>query len=178
MSGPCLDHVGHWFRSRLAHPSPGNLKALAGQQLKSWYIAVFHIPGLAAAAWRLGLADRWAGIVSRIEGARPRPGHPAATLRADAVRGIGLYRANMVPRVVVRPAARHARVPVQLIVLTEDRFVSPALAGADLDRWVADLCRRKIEAGHWSALSEKAGAVAGMIREFAARDRRSCEGVG
>lgn len=177
MSGPCLDHVGHWFRRRLADPTPGNLKQLATQQFKSWYIAAFHIPGFASAAWRLGLADRWGDIVSRAEGARPRSGHPAATLRIDAVRGIGLYRANMLPR-VVRPAARHAHIPVQLIVLTEDRFVSRALAGADLDRWVSDLRRREIAAGHWSALSEHAGTVAELVRGFAARGGRSCEGVG
>ena len=167
MSGPCLDHVGHWFRRRLARPTPRNLRQFAAQQLKSWYIAAFHVPGLAPAAWRFALADRWAGILRRAEGIRPRPGHPAATLRADAVRGIGLYRAHMVPR-LLHPAARHARVPVQLIVLTEDRFVGPALAGDDLDRWVARLRRREIAAGHWSALSEHADTVAGMIREFSA----------
>ena len=167
MSGPCLDHVGHWFRRRYSHPTPRNLAQLAGQQLKSWYIAVFHIPMLAPAAWRLVLAERWAGILETAEGVQPRPGHPAATLRTDAVRGINLYRANMLPR-LTRPTSRFAHVPVQLITLAKDRFVSPALAGSDLDRWVPDLRRREIAAGHWSALSEKGPTVARMIREFAA----------
>lgn len=168
MSGPCLDHVGHWFRRRFSRPTPRNLTQLAAQEFKSWYIAVFHVPMLAPAAWRLGLADRWGAILQRSEGVRPRPGHPAATLRTDAVRGIGLYRANMAPR-LSHPAERHARIPVQLITLTEDRFVSPALAGADLDRWAPDLLRQEIAAGHWSALTEKPGTVARMVRAFAAR---------
>ena len=168
MSGPCLDHVGHWFRRRFSRPTPRNLAQLVGQQLKSWYIAVFHIPMLAPAAWRLVLADRWGEMLRVAEGVQPRDGHPAATLRTDAVRGIGLYRANMLPR-LTRPNQRFARIPVQLITLTRDRFVSPALAGSDLDRWVPDLRRREIPAGHWSALFEKGPTVAQMIRGFAAR---------
>jgi NAD(P)-dependent dehydrogenase (short-subunit alcohol dehydrogenase family)/pimeloyl-ACP methyl ester carboxylesterase len=167
MSGPCLDHVGHWFRRRFTRPTPRNVAQLVGQELKSWYIAVFHIPMLAPAAWRLVLAKRWTRILALTEGVQPRPGHPATTLRADAVRGISLYRANMIPR-LTHPTSRYARVPVQLITLTKDRFVSPALAGSDLDRWAADLRRREIAAGHWSALSDQASTVARMIREFAA----------
>jgi NAD(P)-dependent dehydrogenase (short-subunit alcohol dehydrogenase family)/pimeloyl-ACP methyl ester carboxylesterase len=167
MSGPCLDHVGHWFRRRFTRPTPRNVAQLVGQELKSWYITVFHIPMLAPAAWRLVLAKRWNKILELTEGVQPRPGHPAATLGTDAVRGIGLYRANMIPR-LTHPTSRYARVPVQLITLTKDRFVSPALAGSDLDRWAADLRRREIAAGHWSALSEKASTVARMIREFTA----------
>jgi NAD(P)-dependent dehydrogenase (short-subunit alcohol dehydrogenase family)/pimeloyl-ACP methyl ester carboxylesterase len=167
MSGPCLDHVGHWFRRRLTRPTPRNLAQFGNQELKSWYIAVFHMPFLAPAAWRFGLADRWGEILRRTEGVQPRPGHPATTLRADAVRGIDLYRANMVPR-ISKPTERYARIPVQLITLTRDRFVSPALAGADLDRWVPDLRRRQLAAGHWSALSEEGPTVARMIRTFAA----------
>lgn len=172
MSGPCLDHVGHWFRRRFSHPTPRNVTQLVGQELKSWYIAVFHVPLLAPAAWRHVLADRWGEILRATEDVQPRPGHPAATLRTDAVRGIGLYRANMLPR-LTRPTERFARIPVQLITLTRDRFVSPALAGADLDRWVPDLQRREIAAGHWSALSEKGPVVARMIRSFVARTEGS-----
>jgi pimeloyl-ACP methyl ester carboxylesterase len=167
MSGPCLDHVGFWIRRRLTHPTPHNLRQLLNQQLRSWYIGVFHVPLLAPAVWRFGLAGQWGDILRRTEGIAPRPGHPQDTLRGDAVRGINLYRANMGPRVAHRQR-RYAQVPVQLITLAKDRFVSPALAGEDLDQWVPRLRRRSIEAGHWSALSEQASVVAGLIREFAA----------
>jgi thioesterase domain-containing protein len=66
------------------------------------------------------------------------------------------------------PERRFAQVPVQLITLTKDRFVSPALS-EDLDQWVPRLWRRSIPAGHWSALTEKGSTVARMIREFAER---------
>lgn len=36
-----------------------------------------------------------------------------------------------------------------------DHYVSPALAGSDLDRWVADLTRRTIRGTHWSVLEER-----------------------
>ena len=166
MSGPCLDHVGHWFRRRWARPTPGNLARVLNQQLKSWYIAAFHVPVLAPAVWRFGLAERWGAVLQRAEGIEPRPGHPAPTLRQDAVRGIGLYRANMIPR-LSHPQERTTQVPVQLICLTKDRFVSPSLAGDDLDRWAPHLRRRELVAGHWSALFEKGTTVARIIREFA-----------
>jgi hypothetical protein len=132
----------------------------------SWYIGVFQLPLLAPAAWRWGLARRWPAVLQRAEGVVPRPGFPADTLCGDAIRGISLYRANMGRR---RPDRRPRRtdVPVQLVTLTRDRYVSPALSEG-LERWVPNLTRRTLAATHWSALTVQAPAVAGMIREFAA----------
>ncbi|OPC78795.1 short chain dehydrogenase [Embleya scabrispora] len=166
ISGPCLDHVGHWARRRLARPTPRHLRQLAAQSARSWYIAAFHLPMLAPAAWRSGLAARWGGLLARAEGVRPRAGHPQATLADDAVRGIALYRANMLPRMLL-PGRRETTVPVQLITLAEDSYVGAALS-EDLDRWVPRLWRRTIAAAHWSALLEKGPTVARMTREFAA----------
>ncbi|HEY3870298.1 MAG TPA: alpha/beta fold hydrolase [Actinocrinis sp.] len=166
ISGPCLDHVGRWSRRRLAKPTPRNLGQLLNQQRKSWYIAAFHVPLLAPAAWRLGLARNWGALLHRLEGVTPGPDHPQPTLADDAVRGLNLYRANML-RHVLRPASRPTRVPVQLITLTRDRFVSPALSD-DLDEWVPRLWRRSIPAAHWSALTDQSAATARVIRQFAA----------
>jgi pimeloyl-ACP methyl ester carboxylesterase len=148
ISGPCLDHVGYWFRRRLARPTPRHLAELSAQAIRSWYIAAFQLPLLAPLALRLALARN-------------------PTLADDAVAGISLYRANMRAR-VRRPRRRTAQVPVQLITLTGDRYVSPALAGADLDQWVPRLVRRTLRATHWSALTEDSATVADLIREFAA----------
>jgi pimeloyl-ACP methyl ester carboxylesterase len=65
LSGPCLDHVAYWIRHRLAHPTLRHLAQLANQQVRSWYIGVFHVPLLAPAVWRLGLARNWEGIRNR-----------------------------------------------------------------------------------------------------------------
>ncbi|MFH8369662.1 SDR family oxidoreductase [Streptomyces sp. NPDC018031] len=164
LSGPCLDHMGHWIRHRLTHPTPRHLAQLAAQAAHSWYIAAFHLPGLAPAAWRLGLAGRWETVLRLAEGVRPRPGHPQPTLARDAVRGIQLYRANMLPR-LLRPSSRPTLLPVQLIRLTKDHYVSPALAEG-LEEWAPHLWRRTVPATHWSALLEKGTTVARMIREF------------
>jgi len=166
ISGPCLDHAGYWFRQRLLRPTPRHVAQLARQLAKSWYIGVFQLPLLAPTAWRCGLARRWPAVLQRAEGVVPRPGFPADTLCGDAIRGISLYRANMGRR-RPGPQPRRASVPVQLVTLTRDHYVSPALSEG-LERWVPNLTRRTLAATHWSALTVQAPAVAGMIREFTA----------
>ncbi|MER5639483.1 SDR family oxidoreductase [Kitasatospora sp. NPDC002227] len=164
MSGPSLDHVGHWMRHRFRRPTPRHLKQLLQQGAHSWYITYFHLPVLAPATWRLWLARAWPRVLRDLEGVTPRPGHPQPTLKRDAVHGIELYRANM------RPAVRHPRerrtgLPVQLITLARDHYVSDFLSEG-LERWAPKLTRRTVNATHWSALLEKGSLVAGMVREF------------
>jgi NAD(P)-dependent dehydrogenase (short-subunit alcohol dehydrogenase family)/pimeloyl-ACP methyl ester carboxylesterase len=171
ISGPCLDHVGHWARRRLTRPTPRHLGQLLGQAAHSWYIVAFHVPGLAPAAWQHGLATHW-GTVLRLaenvkaETLRARSGGGRADLAGDAVRGIGLYRANMLPR-LLRPGLRPTAVPVQVVTLTRDNYVSAALT-EDLSRWAPQLWRRTVPATHWSALLEKGTTVARLVREFVA----------
>lgn len=174
ISGPCLDHVGHWLRRRAARPTPRHVVQLLSQLAHSWYIYVFHVPGLAPAAWRLGLARRWGSVLRRVEGVTPRPGHPQPTLAGDAVAGIRLYRANMGPR-LLRPRSRPTEVPVQLVTLSHDHYVSPALA-EDLDRWVPRLRRRALAGTHWSALLDDGASVAALVREFVAATTRGKDG--
>jgi pimeloyl-ACP methyl ester carboxylesterase len=167
ISGPCLDHTAYWVRERLRRPTPRRLAALARQGAKSWYIAAFHLPLLAGLTWRWWLGGRWAALLRRTEGVEPRPGHPQPTLVADAVRGLALYRANMLPR-LLRPEPRFAVVPVQLISPLTDRFVSPALAEG-LERWAPDLRRHTLPCGHWGALTTAAASTAGLIGRFVAQ---------
>lgn len=164
ISGPCLDHIGYWIRHRISHPTPRNLRRLSSQMAHSWYITAFHLPAAAPALWRHGLAARWPAVLQRVEGVSPRPDHPQASLVRDAVDGIKLYRANMLPR-LLHPAERPTAVPVQVIVLTKDRYVSPALAEG-LERWAPELWVRTLPATHWSALLENGTTVARMIKEF------------
>ncbi|MFE2721074.1 SDR family oxidoreductase [Kitasatospora sp. NPDC059327] len=166
MSGPCLDHIGHWMRERYRRPTPRHLKQLLAQGAHSWYITAFHLPYLAPGIWRLGLARAWPRVLRDLEAVTPRPNHPQPTLRRDAVRGIELYRANMRPT-LRDPRERSTEVPVQLITLTRDHYVGEFLFEG-LERWVPRLTRRSLHATHWSALLEKGTAVAGMVREFTA----------
>jgi pimeloyl-ACP methyl ester carboxylesterase len=137
ISGPCLDHVGRLLRRT----------KVPGQRRRSWYIFAFHLPVLPAAALRLGLAKRW-----------------PATLPDDAVHGLQLYRANIVPR-MLNPRIRRTQIPVQLITLTRDRYVSPDLT-MDLRRWAPNLRRDEVDAGHWEALHAQSGTIANLIDAF------------
>ena len=161
ISGPCLDHVGHWTRRRLRRPTPRGLRQLLAQQLHSWYILFFHLPVLPALLWRTVIARNWAKMLWRTEGIEHD--RPTRVLAKDGVLGMELYRANMLPR-LRNPRTRRTSVPVQAITPLHDRYVSPALT-EDLERWVPELWRRPLAAGHWAPLSHP-DAVARMIDEF------------
>ena len=164
VSGPCLDHAGHWFRSKARHPRPRGLAQLAGQGLHSWYVGWFHLPLLPPLLWRTGLAKAWPALQHAIEGV-PH-GSSAPTLPADAVRGLALYRANMLPR-LTRPRQRPTAIPVQVVLPQKDLYVTPALAGQAPQPWAPRLWRRPLRSGHWAPLTHE-GVLARWIEEFAA----------
>ncbi|WP_434442946.1 SDR family oxidoreductase [Lentzea sp. E54] len=152
ISGPCLDHMGHWSRNGLS-------LAHVRQFFRSWYIGAFHLPAVAPLFWRLYLARRWGDVLRRLEGVRVTP---APTIASDAVRGISLYRAN-IRQVMRSPRQRVAPMPVQVIQPVHDRYIRTE--PLDLERWVPSLTRRRIAAGHWAPLS-RPEPLARMIGEF------------
>lgn len=160
-AGPCLDHVGHWMRSRLGRPSLTNLKATLLQLVRSWYIYFFHLPVLPALMWRLGLGKAWPTILRRLENTHAQP---TTTQTRDGVNGVLLYRANFMGR-LLKPRARVAHTPVQTLVTLGDNYVSPHLSH-DLGRWVPLHWRREVRGGHWLPL-QKPALMAQMVREFA-----------
>jgi pimeloyl-ACP methyl ester carboxylesterase len=146
ISGPCLDHVAaRWRTPRLALSS---LRALP----RSWYIVVFQLPLVAPLAWRIVLGRRWSRLLARVEGVVADDTWPERTIAADAARGVRLYRANMLAR-LVRPEQRRVDVPVQVIVPMRDPFVSPAYS-QHLERWVPQLWRRVVPGRHWIIRTE------------------------
>lgn len=167
ISGPCLDHAGFWLRDRFTSRSPRRVAQAFSQAAHSWYVWFFQVPVIPEFSWRLWMTRAWPGLLQRLEGVTPRDGHPAGTLASDAVNGISLYRANILRR-LGGPRMRIAQVPVQLVTVTGDHFVTPALAGSDLDRWAPDLVRHTVRGTHWSVLDKR---VADLIREFAAGRR-------
>jgi pimeloyl-ACP methyl ester carboxylesterase len=156
VSGPCLDHVGYWVRENRARPT------VLKQLLHSWYILAFQVPVLPELLWR-PLGKAWPAFLGAVEGVR-RPGFPAPTMAADAARGVSLYRANFRAR-LDRPRERRTEVPVQVVVPVKDRYVTPA-ATEGLERWVPRLWRRRLDAGHWSALLGHGETVARMVTEL------------
>ncbi|HEX6403997.1 MAG TPA: SDR family oxidoreductase [Pseudonocardiaceae bacterium] len=137
ISGPCLNHAGHWLRARLHRPTPRALRELVTQLRMSWYIAWFQLPLLPELAWRAGLAHRLLALVDDA-------GAPAV---ADGVNGLQLYRANMMPRLSA-PGPRTTDIPVQVLAPQRDPFVSRSLQ-TEIQRWVSNLAVRELPAGHW-----------------------------
>lgn len=162
VSGPCLDHIGHWVRDRTT-ANPRDLGKLLSQLRRSWYIAVFHLPLLAPFAWRAGLAKSFGPAMERVEGFEHSDAYPAPTLASDGACGVQLYRANFIPR-LRRPRARRTRVPVQVVVLVKDRYVSPFLIEG-LDRWVDMLWVRRVQSGHWLP-RRSPGVLAAAVSEL------------
>jgi pimeloyl-ACP methyl ester carboxylesterase len=157
ISGPSLDHIGHWWRAGLGRS--------LGQLGRSWYIWGMQLPGAAELLWKHGLGTRWGKILQRVEGVAPDSVHPAGTVMKDGVQGIGLYRQNILRRLVRPRRDAHARVPVQLIVPRRDRFVSPSVY-EEVPRWTARLRRHDLDGGHWCVRSEPE-TIASWIEGFA-----------
>jgi NAD(P)-dependent dehydrogenase (short-subunit alcohol dehydrogenase family) len=147
MSGPSLDHFGHWINKRLKRPTPRRIAQLLGQGAKSWYVYLLHTPALPELAWRGPLGKRWPAILRRVEKV-PGGDYPTSSLPTDAAHGAWLYRDNVRARLRRPRPDAHARVPVQLITPLGDAFLSERLYD-ELERWVPRLTRRTLPAKHW-----------------------------
>tara|TARA_R110000822_G_scaffold4113_2_gene17588 strand:- start:20917 stop:21870 length:954 start_codon:yes stop_codon:yes gene_type:complete len=168
ISGPCLDHVGYWFRQ--CWGESGSTKLVIHQIFRSWYIWFFHIPLLAPMLWRVALGRNWRRLMRFVEGVNIAE-HALVTSaqrKRDGVNGIELYRANCLPRFRA-PQLRSSVVPVQLIIPAKDRFLGANLYDG-LSQWAPNLCIRHVEGGHWLPLSrpkELARLVADFITDGA-----------
>lgn len=162
LSGPSLDHAGHWMRKRLGSSKPAAIIEGLRQLGSSWYILLFQLPVLAPSAWKLGVGRLWPKYLSRVERVQEHHANPWQT--ADGVEGVKLYRANFLNK-LTGPAEAFACCPVQIIVPARDKFVNVSLFD-DLKMWVPELYRRDIDAGHWVVLSQPE-LIAQWIAEFA-----------
>ncbi|MFE3761434.1 SDR family oxidoreductase [Streptomyces sp. NPDC059104] len=163
MSGPSLDHFGHWIKKRMTRPTPRRAAQLLNQGVKSWYVGMLHTPVLPELAWRGPLGKRWPKILQRTE-KFPDSTYPTASLREDAAHGAWLYRDNVRPRMRRPRTDAYAHVPVQLIVPTGDAFLSERLYD-DTELWAPDLLRRTLSAKHWIPRT-RPDQVASWISEF------------
>ncbi|WP_251063861.1 SDR family oxidoreductase [Streptomyces sp. ISL-44] len=163
MSGPSLDHFGHWIKKRMTRPTPRRAAQLLGQGAKSWYVYMLHTPVLPELAWRGPLGKRWPAILQRLEKV-PAGSYPTASLPSDAAHGAWLYRDNVRPRLRRPRPDAYAHVPVQLITPTGDAFLSERLYD-DLETWAPDLVRRTLPAKHWVPRT-RPDQLAAWITEF------------
>jgi NAD(P)-dependent dehydrogenase (short-subunit alcohol dehydrogenase family)/pimeloyl-ACP methyl ester carboxylesterase len=147
MSGPSLDHFGHWIKQRTKRPTPRRVGQLLGQGAKSWYVYLLHTPVLPELAWRGPLGKRWPKILQRVEKV-PADGYPTPSLPSDAAHGAWLYRDNVRARLGRPREDAYAHAPVQLITPLGDAFLSERLYDG-LERWAPQLVRRTLPAKHW-----------------------------
>ncbi|MFF8975645.1 SDR family oxidoreductase [Streptomyces cellulosae] len=147
VSGPSLDHFGHWIKSRVSRPTPRRAGHLLGQGLRSWYVYALHTPALPELAWRGPLGRHWPRMLERMERV-PGDGYPTASLPSDAAHGAWLYRDNVRPRLSDPRPDAYAHAPVQLVTPLGDRFLSPRLHDG-LEQWAPRLTRRTLASGHW-----------------------------
>ncbi len=157
ISGPSLDHLAAFVRRAPA-------EAVRDQRRRSWYVRAFHLPLLPELVWR-GLTPVLRRVLARQEGLGGR-GHWGPTLGRDGARGLGLYRANVRPR-LRSPGPGTTRVPVLLVVPLRDRYIAPASLAYVADA-VPRLERVEVDAGHWLPHTDPE-RVAGLVRGHVTR---------
>ncbi|MFH9005729.1 SDR family oxidoreductase [Streptomyces afghaniensis] len=163
MSGPSLDHFGHWINRRVKRPTPRRIGQLLGQGARSWYVYLLQTPVLPELAWRGPLGKRWPRVLERVEKV-PRGDYPTSSLPSDAAHGAWLYRDNVRPRLRRPRPDAYAHAPVQVVTPLEDRFLSERLTD-ELEQWVPQLTRRTVQAGHWIPRT-RPDQLASWIEEF------------
>ncbi|MGX5188651.1 SDR family oxidoreductase [Streptomyces avermitilis] len=163
MSGPSLDHFGHWIKRRVKRPTPRRVGQLLGQGAKSWYVYLLHTPVLPELAWRGPLGKRWPKILQRVEKV-PADGYPTPSLPSDAAHGAWLYRDNVRARLSRPRTDAYAHAPVQLVTPLGDAFLSEKLYD-ELELWAPQLVRRTLPAKHWIPRT-RPDQLASWITEF------------
>ncbi|WP_019055080.1 SDR family oxidoreductase [Streptomyces prunicolor] len=163
MSGPSLDHFGHWINKRLTRPTPRRVGQLLGQGAKSWYVYLLHTPVLPELAWRGPLGKRWPKILERVEKI-PRGDYPTSSLPQDAANGAWLYRDNVRARLRRPRPDAYAHAPVQLVTPLGDAFLSERLYD-ELELWAPGAVRHTLQAKHWIPRT-RPDQLASWITEF------------
>jgi pimeloyl-ACP methyl ester carboxylesterase len=160
--GMALAHLA----MRLRRHSLADLKFLAGQLRRSWYIFLFQIPGLPELYLTRDVVGLWvrthrAGGVER--------GDPELA-RVDAE----LARSTLVaPLALYRQMLRHRHppptvtVPTCIVVPLRDLAIAPELFD-NAPEFVPDLEMHHLDANHWVHRS-KAAEVNAILHEFIAR---------
>ncbi|WP_413753192.1 SDR family oxidoreductase [Streptomyces sp. R-74717] len=172
MSGPSLDHFGHWIKQRMTRPTPRRVGQLLGQGAKSWYVYMLHTPVLPELAWRGPLGKQWPRILQRLEKV-PAGDYPTPSLPNDAAHGAWLYRDNVRARLRRPRTDAYAHVPVQLITPTGDIFLSEKLYD-QLELWAPQLVRRSLPGKHWVPRT-RPDRLASWISEFVAANEAARE---
>ncbi len=106
-------------------------------------------------------------MVERLEGVR-LPVHPG--VEGDAVRYLGIYRANLFQQVLRPQPVQRTPIPVHTLIATRDPFLPPRVFEGCAD-WSQQPSRSEVDATHWAPLS-RPQEVAQVVGDMAQRHRQ------
>lgn len=163
---PSLNQIGWWMRQRLLRPTPSHVGQLLHQSLISnGLMTFFALPLVPGLLWRSGLAVRLFGyFMKRFEGLAYVPNEG---VEGDAVRYLGIYRANLLQQVLRPRRVTQTAIPVHALIASRDPFLPPRVFEG-CHEWATHYSESTVDAAHWAPLSQ-ARALATTIGQMARR---------
>lgn len=155
MSGPHLTLMLDWARRNLLSLQPTRLARALKQGAFSWYVYLFNIPVLPESIFKTIGKTVWKTVLTK-NGVATDDMYLDATqedIEKICLNPINLYRQNPLNPPSI-PGEKSIAVPVQLIIPTEDNFISDQLFEF-YDEYVVDLTRYPIDGRHWAHHSHK-----------------------
>lgn len=160
---PALDHVGLFLQRRFLRPSPRNLLQALGQLMRNSLMTFFTLPLLPELVFRSGAGTLlFERMVARYE---PRiTFHKNEGMEGDAIRYLGIYRANLLQRVLLPKRMPVSPVPVHALLAVNDPFLPPRVFEACPES-TTTYSHSTVDAAHWTPLS-RPGEMAEAITMF------------
>ncbi|MCU7696967.1 alpha/beta fold hydrolase [Acinetobacter sp. AYS6] len=158
---PSLDQIGFYLRKRLLKPTPKNLYQVIAQLFRNSLMTFFTLPILPELVWYSGLGLLMMRIM--VKHFENIPLQVFAGVEGDAIRYLGIYRANMLQR-VFSPQQYTVDVPVHLLLASGDPFLPPHLF-EQTNQWANQLTESTVDAAHWAPASRPV-EMAEDIRQF------------
>ncbi len=161
---PGLDHVGFYLRRRFLRPTPRNLWQAFGQLIRNSLMTFFTLPLLPELLFRSGLGTvMFRQLVGYYEPRIRFQKHEG--MEGDAIRYLGIYRANLLQRALLPRRQPVSPVPVHLLLAEHDPFLPPAVFEVCPESTTA--CSQSlVDAAHWAPLSrpqEMAAAISAFV---------------
>lgn len=168
---PSLEQVGVYLKSRLFKPTPKNLWQLINQLVRNSLMTFFALPILPELMWRSGLGA-WLMKILITQTEENVIYQKNEGLEDDAIRYLGIYRANLLQRVLLAKP-RTTDIPVHTIIAERDPFLPPRLFN-DTHNWANQHSASYVDASHWAPLS-KPNEIAEAIHLFVHSINRQAE---
>ncbi len=158
---PSLEQVGLYLRRRFLKPTPRNLWQAGVQLLRNSLMTFFSFPILPELLFLSGLGTLMMKVMVKQYEHIPFVANEGVA--GDAIRYLGIYRANLLQRVLFAKQSTTA-VPVHLLLAARDPFLPPHLF-EDSQKWASTISQSLVDAAHWAPLSRPV-EMANTIRTF------------